>query len=355
MARTVQCPGSVTMQEQFPDDGDNTAAREGTAAHEVLARVLAGEIVALGSLTENGTVVDKTMIDGAHLMLDNIEATLGPAWPDLVLVEQTLAGSASLGPDVWGTPDVRTIDRADVPRITWDYKYGHGLVEVYKNLQLLTYEELRPQKFSDNIDLRIVQPRAFHPDGPVRRWTTNTTMWARAYTEIREAVAEAVGHATRLRVGNECDYCSARRACPELARVSGRLADYAKMGQPFDLSALALGDELAYTTQAIALLEARRSGLDAQATRFIEQGQPVPGWELARGRGSTDWIVPAEHVINMGMLHGLNLAKPAEAVTPLQAKELGFDPDLVRDFSKRTPGAEKLVKASSKAEQVFGK
>lgn len=355
MARTVQCPGSVVLQEQFPDQGDDTASREGTAAHEVVARTLAGEIVPVGSAAENGVLIDQPMLDGAHLMLDNIEATLGPGWPDLVLVEQRLPIGASLGLHVWGTPDVRTIDRWDVPRITWDYKHGHGIVEVYKNLQMLTYEELRPKKFVDDIDVRIVQPRAFHPDGPVRRWTTNATMWAGLYAAIRGAVVEAVGQMPRLRTGPECDHCSARHACPELARVGGRLVDYAKMGQPFDLPPAALGDELNYITQAVAMLEARRSGLDAQATRYITQGHHVPGWELGRSRGSTDWTVPAEHVINMGRLHGLNLAKPAAAVTPRQATEAGFDPDLVRDFSRHNSGAEKLQRASSKAEQVFGK
>lgn len=355
MDRTVQCPGSVVLQEQFPDQGDDTASREGTAAHEVVARTLAGEIVPLGSATENGVMVDKAMRDGAGLMLDDIEAALGPTWPDLVLIEQRLPAGHNLSPHVWGTPDVRTIDREDVPRITWDYKFGHGIVEVYKNLQLLTYEELRPKKFVDNIDVRIVQPRAFHPDGPVRKWTTNVSMWAGLYAAIRGAVAEAVGQSPRLRVGEECRYCSARHACPELARVGGRQVDYAKMGQPFDLPAPALGDELTYIAQAITVLEARRSGLDAQATRMITQGQHVPGWELGRGRGSTDWTVPAEHVINMGALHGLNLAKPAAAVTPRQATEAGFDPDLVRDFSKHYPGEAKLKRAGSKAEQVFGK
>ena len=353
MVRTMQCPGSVTLQVQFPDQGDDTASREGTAAHEVVARTLAGEIVPVGATTENGVLVDRKMLDGADMVLDDIEATLGCGWPNLVVVEQLLP-SGSFGPHVYGTPDVRTIDDPEVPRITWDYKFGHGVVEVYKNLQLLTYEELRPKKFVDDIDVRIIQPRAFHPDGHVRKWTTNVTMWARVYADIREAVTEAMGMHPRLRVGPECDYCSARHACPELARVGGRLVDYAKMSQPFDLPPAALGDELAYVDLALTLLKARRSGLDAQATRMITQGQHVPGWELGRGRGSTDWTVPAEHVINMGMLHGLNLAKPPEAVTPRQAKELGFDPDLVRDFSKHLPGSAKLTKASSKAEQVFG-
>lgn len=354
MARTMQCPGSVTLQRQFPDQGDDTASREGTAAHEVLANMLVGEIVSVGAPTQNGVLVDRKMIDGAEMMMDDIEAALGSAWPHLIVVEQQLP-AGSFGPHVYGTPDVRTIDDPEVPRITWDFKYGHGPVEVYKNPQLLVYEELRPLKFTDNIDVRIVQPRAFHADGHVRRWTTNVTMWARTYAEIREAVTEAMGQMPRLRVGSECDYCSARHACPELARVGGRQIDYAKMSQPFDLAPAALGDELAYVDLAMTLLKARLSGLDAQATRMISQGQHVPGWELGRGRGSTDWNVPAEHVINMGMLHGLNLAKPAEAVTPRQAKELGFDPDLVRDFSKHNPGAAKLTKASSKAEQVFGK
>jgi len=81
----------------------------------------------------------------------------------------------------------------------------------------------------------------------------------------------------------------------------------------------------------------------------------VPGWELSRSRGSTNWTVPAEHVINMGQLHGVNLARPAAAITPKQASDAGFDPDLVRDFSKHFPGEAKLKRASNKAEQVFGK
>lgn len=355
MPRTVQCPGSVKLQIQFPDQGDDTASREGTAAHEVTANVLAGEIVALGAQTSNGVLVDQKMLDGAEMMLADIEATLGPEWFELIHVELRLPPGNRFGPDVWGTPDVRTIDAPDVPRITWDYKFGHGIVEVYKNLQLLTYEELRPVKHGDKIDLRIVQPRAYHPDGHVRKWTTNSTMWNHLYAEITAAVGEARTPMPRFRVGPECEYCSARHACASLTKAGRRHADYSKMDQPFDLPPVALGDELDYLTRALDVLEARISGLDAQATRFIQQGQTVPGWELARSRGSTNWTVPAEHVINMGQLHGVNLAQPAAAITPKQASDAGFDPDLVRDFSKHFPGEAKLKRVSNKAEQVFGK
>ena len=56
MARTMQCPGSVTLQVQFPDQGDDTASREGTAAHEVVARTLAGEIVPAGAVAATAFV-----------------------------------------------------------------------------------------------------------------------------------------------------------------------------------------------------------------------------------------------------------------------------------------------------------
>src|SRR5690606_31107399 len=94
-------------------------------------------------------------------------------------VEERLAATSFL-PENWGTPDVWhfTPDRSGGLLLIWDFKYGHRFVDAFENFQLIDYVKLileRPE-FADmarrsiNVVMTVVQPRNYHPLGPMRRW-----------------------------------------------------------------------------------------------------------------------------------------------------------------------------------------
>jgi hypothetical protein len=346
------------MQQQHPDQGDDTAALEGEAAHWVLTDcVLEGVIIEVGDEAPNGVRVTSEMITGADLMLRDIVATLGPEWRSLIRIEQRLPPVVTLHPENWGTPDVYAVVGNTIH--VWDYKYGYGYVEVYENWQLINYFALIFLALGLHdcaVKFTIVQPRSYGPEGPVRRWAT-TAVALRAHVNVlRNSYGAALGPQPRLRVGPECDHCSARHACPELLRAGARAADYVRGPQPFDLSPAALGRELTLMRQTAELIKARQSGLEEQALRAIRAGAQVPGYAVGHGSGRQAWTKPAAAVINTGKMLGLDIAKPIEPLTPKQAIARGMPESLVESMSTTPVGEAKLIEEDrSLAARVFGK
>lgn len=365
-AQTLQCHASVQLQEQHGLPEDPTTTEEGTAAHEVMAEMLEGVIVEPGARASNGVTVTEAMVDGAELLRDDIIETLGPDWRSLIDVEQTLPAGV-FGPDNWGTPDVRT--RGLVPdkrnpaapplRHIWDYKFGQGLVEVFKNPQLMNYGALSDPTLTERQRHVIVQPNAYHRDGPVRSWTTLLSMHSAFWNEMREAYRMALTPAPHFRVGPTCRYCRARNSCPEIMRGASIEREWSRWSLAFDpavpLPAGAVAYELDRIDEAEALLKARRTGLEEQALAMIRSGQAVPGWEQGYGRGKVDWVQPVSHVINMGDMFGTDLRKPPRAITPKQALAAGMDPDMVRIASKHFSGEARLQRNNGeRARRAFG-
>jgi hypothetical protein len=85
------------------------------------------------------------------------------------------------------------------------------------------------------------------------------------------------------------------------------------------------------------------------------QGRTVPGWALERGAGRQKWARGDAAVIALGQAMGFGLAQPAKALTPAQARQLGFPVDQIAGIVTRTPGEAKLVPATgSAADRIFG-
>lgn len=355
MDRIERCPGSLQMQEKHPGPASTPESEEGTAAHWVMAEVLAGVIVEVGTETPNGVKVTDEMLRGADMMLRSIEDTLGADWQDSVHVEERVVTPVLHPSENWGTPDVWA-ERNGVLYV-WDYKFGYGYVEVLRNRQLLNYAALLRPSLQGRIVATIVQPRLHHTDGKVRRWDFYLEHQHEILEAMRAAIREALGPLPRLVAGaaQQCRDCSARGVCPEILRPVGHAIDSSRRDYLFELSPGHIGYELRLLDETIALLQARRVGLEEIAKRMISQGQGVPGWTMARGQGKTVWMVEPARAIAAGAVLGVNIAKPAEALTPLQAIGAGMDEVVVKAMSQVVPGEAKLQHDNAdKAMSVFG-
>lgn len=352
-ARRVQCSQSTTLEALFPETEESPEAAEGVGAHWAVSEQVAGRLVDVGQIAPNNVVLTEDMCRAADLMYDDIAAELAPYGlkPSDGQVEQRVA-IPRVHPQSWGTPDYWIIVAPPGRRpilFIYDFKYGHRIVEAYQNPQLVEYIAGITHGVNDlspglDIVAKIVQPRAPHREGPVRAWKT-TLLDLRALINISSTAAhEALGPNPRARTGPECRDCRARHACPQLQAAGLAGMDEAKHVVPLKLAPKEAALELAFAREAIELLSARASGLEAQLEAAIKRGEAVPGWRIEHGPGRTQWQRPAAEVIAMGEALGLKLAKPAEPVTPLQAKEAGLDPAIVAAMSRHVPGAAKLVK-----------
>lgn len=367
--RWVECPGSVALSEQFPTLLENPAGPEGTAAHWVASSMLTTHAPLVGEIAPNGIAVTEEMIDGALLYYNHVFKLANPHGGIKVRFRwEEREYMPSIHPEAHGTPDgAGVIDLCDltgeihVP----DYKFGHAEVSP-KTMQLVMYSRgiLDRLKFDGHaeqhikIHLHIIQPRCYTAAGPIRTYTTTAADLRADWNRLRAAAHEALSPNPRFKVGDHCRYCPGRRACAELKRQSAWMQDYAEYQQPIELPVDALGLEAAFVDKSIALLQARKTGLDEQIEANIRSGVSVPGWALSPGQSRTVWSVPVAEVHAMGEMMGVDLRKEA-APTPKQAEQLfkkaGIDASIIDAYSTTNPGSLKLVPAAQTlAKKAFG-
>lgn len=359
-ARRVQCSASTRAEAAYPQAEDSPEAAAGTAAHWGLAEMLEGRLVDVGQVAPNGMFLTEEMIEAIDLVHDDVTAELAPYGmrPSQGMVEQRVA-ITRIHAESWGTPDY-AIWPSPTHLLVYDFKFGHRVVEVFENWQLIEYVTglLDERGIVDDqfvtVTVKIAQPRAFHRNGPIRSWTFRASD-IRAHINLATVAArEALGPNAQARVGPECRDCRARHACETLQRAAMTACDMAGAPQPFDLPPAALALEYRTLRRYAALLDARITGLEEQAFSHIKAGKSLPGLRVEHGAGREQWTVSDKVVIQIGRAIGVNVANPAKAMTPRQAVKAGL-PDAVLAGIVTTPrGAAKLVEDDgARARKVF--
>jgi hypothetical protein len=349
-----RCALWPSMNLQFPQD-DSPETIEGTAAHWVVAEMLAGRTVTEGKISPAGVSISGEMLDGAELVCETVARMLPAAQ---LHIEETVSIPA-IHPDCFGTPDIWAYCIGTLDII--DYKFGHGFVDEYFNLQGLTYAlgvlekyDLNDPAIYERIKVRftVVQPRCFYRGEPVRTHTY-TMREAAEYIEALKAAALMAMQPQPLAItGEQCSHCPGRHACSTLQRAAYSDAEFADNRQPHTLSPQAAALELRMLERALSRLEARVDGLRELTLANIKAGANIPYYRAESGKGRVQWTAEPEQIITIGQMLGKDLSKPG-VVTPLQAKKY-IDESVISAYSSIIPGAIKLVPANnSDARRVF--
>lgn len=228
--RWLVCPGSVRLSEDIKETPSKYAA-EGTAAHELAEKCLRGGFDAARFKNEILTIegqpfkVDAEMVESVQLYLDVAREI--QAESDEFEFEQKMNMSAIV-PGVFGTGDVIAYvfqhPVSGKRRVTiGDLKYGAGVaVEVKDNEQELTYAVGVLQRYHnrgvDEVELVIVQPRAPHRDGPVRRWVTDVNTLYEHIMAMQTAAEAVARDDAPFTTGDHCKFCRAAAICTALKR-----------------------------------------------------------------------------------------------------------------------------------------
>lgn len=358
-SRWVRCALSASLEAAYPETEASPSSLEGTAAHWVVQMLLQGTPVALDMQAPNGVAVTQDMLEAAELVRDDILATLGPDWAQYLVIERRVQIPRVHPTHNWGTPDYRAGSRLNNGRLclhVWDFKYGHGIVDAIENWQLIDYtagllDEAGIDGLQDQetvVDMVVIQPRAFHRDGPVRRWRVVAADLRGHINRLSNQAALAVGaNPPAVPTPEGCENCRGRHACEALQRAAYLAADKGQNYGALDLSPHALGLELRALKRSQALLEARVSGLEAEATAKIKRGELVPSWILESTPGRLAWRKPAAEILALGQMLGLDLAKPQDVITPTQAKAVAktakVSGEIFDAYASRPTGAAKLV------------
>jgi hypothetical protein len=395
LALVIACNASLQLQESVPPLQPTKEKREGTAAHWVARRYLAGfahELPVGTKFPSEGETweVDDDMHAGAMMYMRAMNAPDPEMhieeWLPITRVHQSECAGT---PDGWrfyqdarqayqtcpaGLPEGKfNAGRIKLLRVG-DYKYGHRFVEVFENPQLSAYaagvmELLGLLDIDDDlyIELVLVQPRSYTREGQVRYWRTKAIGLRNVLIEANDAADRALmplgeSFAPIAEPGKHCLDCEARHVCTALQNAGMRWIEYAGTAERTELSPLAAGIELVVIHEAMKQLEARKTGLEAQAEALLRAGQPVPYWHMEAGQSKLTYFdnVNADELVGLGDLIGVNVRKTLQrkdlVVTPTQAIQLGIDPEVMKAYAHRPPGALKLARDNSTtARKVFSK
>jgi hypothetical protein len=361
------CTGWVLMSQMYPETEETPEAAEGTASHEVGAKLIQAATVAAGFIdlpigqpASNGVVITEEMFEAAEVYAEDVADVMRSTGNFVPQVEQRV-NCPTIHELSWGTPDCWIYDKATGNLYIWDYKFGYGVVEAFENWQLINYlagiiEQLELTGIQTQyitVHMRIVQPRAFHHDGVVREWIVNASDLRGYFNTLEAAAAETLGSNPVTRSGSHCKHCPGRHACSAALQAGVQLYEVAAQPMALELPVEALSVQLSIVKRAIKQLECIESGMSEQAKVTIKTGNNVPGWLLEQGQGRQKWSVPIDEVVAMGAIEGVVLSKDA-VITPKQAIKLGIDAGVISQYSITPNTGLKLVPDNgNKARRLF--
>lgn len=311
--RWMNCPGSIRLEDGIPDVTSIYAA-EGTAAHELAQRCLQFGYNAKRFVGEmiNSFTVTPDMADGVQVYLDwcreQIAAADNGTGDNAVMIEERVDISVI---EDGGTADLIVYRAKDHTLIVGDLKFGRGVpVEAIDNTQGLLYAFGAIKWFHnrkiDKVMIAIVQPRAPHPDGPIRTWEIDYEVLSDWYFKFIDAVEATKNPDAPLKAGEWCKFCKAAPICTELKDTSlnSAMADFAPSGeliisQPDTLSP----ERLAKALKDVEVIEIWCKRLREYAHAEALAGRTPPGFKLVPTRANRKWkdeTVAAEQLQLLG-------------------------------------------------------
>lgn len=317
--RLLACPGGYRLTGLAAREGSlrNTTssyAAQGTVAHNVLEGLLTHRIsvsmarvmVATGQvMVQDGhsVIVTQDMLDGAKLFADTVAPYLARSKGWTWYAERRVDLATLWAPDPAPLPLFGTADfMAHCPDqlVVADYKFGAGVgVEVRGNAQLLFYAvgaalALPRIDPAMSVDIIVVQPRAPHPEGPVRRTRLlmlDLMMWAASV--LRPGVEAVLRDDAPLVTGDHCRWCPVQALCPALradVQVAARSVFGALPPDPVNLTPA----DLAKWLNRAPRIEAWLSAVREQAEARMFAGERIPGWKTVPKRSPRRWSDPDE-------------------------------------------------------------
>jgi hypothetical protein len=287
------------MSRGMPNN-ETEHSRAGTCAHHVAEQCLKTGVDAAAfiGMEFEGTEVDEEMAENVQVYVEYCRGLMAePGAIYWIEKKFSLAPLKPIGP-MFGTSDFSAYLPETSTLHVVDLKNGFTLVEATNNPQEKYYglgaaleiePELRKKGLAiENVQLTIVQPRAFHPRGVVRHDNVS-------YVELLDFADELLAAAkltqepdAPLKAGA---HCSAQRDWVQ---------DHAQLVFEADMPALPAPeamspDQIARLLTALPHIEDFGKAVRAHAQRMLETGEISPeaiGQKLVEKRATRKWTAP---------------------------------------------------------------
>ena len=343
----VYCHGKPTMEAGFADTSSKEAD-EGTFAHEVAAKLLITGEVLPGASAE--------MLNHVQVYIDDIKNTMASIDNTLLSVEESVS-IPRIQSD--GTPDSWCLDINNRILYIWDLKYGWGLVEVFENWQLICYVIGILNSLAGNLEqqlticMRIVQPRPYHEDGPIREWRFPATDLRAYANKLEHAAALARSADPLIKTGSWCRDCLALYSCKNAVAAGMNAVDVIGKISINICDPAGIGQTLTILSRAKELVNQLETAFKAQGLEAIKKGGSVPGWMASSGVGSLEWDTPDDQIFALGELMDIDLKKPTAPITPTQAIAKKMPEDMIKTLSKRKKATVTIKPDTGKIQKIF--
>lgn len=242
-----------------------------------------------------GVNVDEEMVEYTRPMIDHCRTFMWGVWEWKVEARFNLN---PLNPPVpmYGTCDFMAYNPETRHLVVVDFKSGSGvMVSVVDNDQLRYYAlgaALTLGKPIDMVELTIVQPRGFHPDGPIRHDVMLYADLLAFGLELMEDANATTAPDAPLKAGEWCRWCPASGGCPAQKKAAMELAeldfDAIVPVQPTPAEMLSL-DERLKVLRIADTIENWLGDVRKSVERDLLDGKQVPGWKIVARRAKRSW------------------------------------------------------------------
>lgn len=391
--RWWNCPGSVREVARMPPQPDSPYALEGSVAHLVgefslltgrdATEYIGQKVIQIIDKKKNKKLIWKgdpapkgdwkatglewevtdEMAEAVQVYVSTIRSDMEAfgVHPSDLAIEHRFH-LKDIDPDAFGTNDCNIVIFGQKV-IVYDYKHGSGVaVDAEDNKQGLFYALGAIQGLEvREAEIVIVQPRAFHSNGSVRRWTVSLDDLETFANLMKGKITETKALDAPLVSGDHCKktFCAAMATCPAVRKTVEGAAmtvfsekPVLQFPKPENLTPVMLRRIL----EAMPMMDQWLRSVEAFAESKANAGEHIEGFKLVRGReGNRKWIGEGVGVdlLNAGFLEDeiteSKLISPAKIEKLKKAKE---HKDLLASLITRSEGKIILVPEDDPREAV---
>ena len=322
------CPGSVALIATLPKQEMSYPAAEGTAAHRVAECILLDikkgkkvdpyNYVGYSETVEDFEIeITEEMVDAVIVYIDSIKRELKSFGTGASFLSVETPFTLSIDKEAYGTNDTYLYKPFDCLHL-WDYKHGKGVVvEVENNKQLMYYALGAIEgKDVEKVVTYIVQPRAYHPDGPVRKCVYTIEQLRDFESELRNRITLTRHPSAGLHAGKHCKFCPAIGDCPAVRAEAQMVAkqDFAKVNT---LSIDNLTKLVKLAPRIIDFLKEANLNL----TKMAKRGELIKGFKLVKAKSNRIWKSEATVLRDFKKKYGTELYT-SKIKTPAQMEKI---------------------------------